>query len=49
VDTDQAAATLFAVYTSALRDWIIQQPMEMAQGRDRLRYLLTIPMSAIER
>lgn len=47
VDTKQAAATLFAIYTSALRDWIIKEPLDLAQGRERLRYLLTIPMNAI--
>lgn len=49
IDTEQAAATLFAVYTSALREWIVQQPMQLNQGRNRLRYLLAIPMSAIEK
>lgn len=49
VDTEQAAATLFAVYTSALREWLMQQPMELDQGRERLRYLLAIPVGAIER
>ncbi len=47
VDTDQAAATLFSIYTSALRDWIIKEPHELAYGLERLRYLLMIPMSAI--
>ncbi|SNT34380.1 transcriptional regulator, TetR family [Noviherbaspirillum humi] len=47
VDTRQAAATLFAVYTSALREWIVQQPLKLSQGRERLTYLLAIPMSAI--
>jgi AcrR family transcriptional regulator len=49
VDTEQAAATLFAVYTSALRDWIVQQPMALDEGRERLCYLLEIPVKAIER
>jgi AcrR family transcriptional regulator len=49
VDTEQAAATLFAIYTSALRDWIVQQPMELDEGRERLRFLLEIPVNAIAR
>ncbi len=49
VDAEQAAAALFAVYTSALRDWIVQEPVELDKGRERLRYLLAIPVHAIER
>jgi AcrR family transcriptional regulator len=47
VDTDQAAALLFAIYTSALREWIIKDPLDIKQGLARLHYLLAIPMAAI--
>lgn len=47
VDTAQAAATLFSIYTSALRDWIISEPLDLPAGRARLLYLLAIPVRAI--
>lgn len=49
IDTDQAAATLFAIYTSALRGWITQEPLVLAQGRKRLAYLLAFPVEALEK
>lgn len=48
-DTEQVAATLFAIYTSALRGWITQEPLVVAQGRKRLAYLLAFPVEALER
>jgi AcrR family transcriptional regulator len=47
-DCTQAAATLFSVYTSALRDWITQDRTDVGEGRARLAYLLAIPVAAIE-
>jgi AcrR family transcriptional regulator len=47
VDTEQAAATLFSIYTSALRDWITNEPIELARGRERLAWLLALPVAAI--
>lgn len=49
VDTAQAAATIFAIYTSALRGWITQEPLVLSQGRKRLTYLLAIPVQALDR
>jgi AcrR family transcriptional regulator len=46
-DCTQAAATLFSIYTSALRDWITQDRVDVEEGRARLAYLLTIPVAAI--
>lgn len=47
IDTAQAAATVFSVYTSALRDWITGDPVVLADGRTRLLYLLALPSAAI--
>jgi AcrR family transcriptional regulator len=47
IDTAQAAATLFSVYTSALRDWITGEPVVLEAGRARLAYLLALPVAAI--
>lgn len=47
IDTAQAAATLFSVYTSALRDWITGEPVELDAGRARLAWLLALPVAAI--
>jgi AcrR family transcriptional regulator len=48
IDADQAAAMLFAIYTSALRDWITQEPAQIEQGRSRLEWLLAIPAAVLE-
>jgi hypothetical protein len=48
IDADQAAAMLFAIYTSALRDWITQEPAQIDQGRSRLEWLLAIPAAVLE-
>ncbi len=47
-DAEQAAAALFAIYTSALRDWITCEPLVLAQGRKRLAYLFAPITNAIE-
>jgi AcrR family transcriptional regulator len=49
IDPGQAAETLFAIYTSCLREWINCEPLDLATGRQLLRRLLALPMSAIER
>lgn len=48
VEPGQAAAALFAIFTSALREWIAQEPPELAQGQERLSYLLAPLARAIE-
>lgn len=48
IDTDDAAAALFAVYTSCLREWITSEPLDVKKGRGRLRTLLAFPVRAIE-
>ena len=47
VDAVQAAQTFFAIYTSSLREWILSEPIKVATGTKRLRYLLEIPVRAI--
>jgi AcrR family transcriptional regulator len=47
VDTEQAAATIFSIYTSALRDWITNEPVVLERGRERLAWLLALPVAAI--
>ncbi|WP_169732523.1 TetR/AcrR family transcriptional regulator [Derxia gummosa] len=49
VDTAQAAATLFAIYTSALREWITSEALDRDEGRKRLAWLLALPLAAIEK
>lgn len=47
VDTTQAAMTVFYIYTSALREWIMSEPLALDAGRRQLTYLLAIPVRAI--
>jgi AcrR family transcriptional regulator len=49
IDAAQAAETLFAIYTSCLREWITCDPLDMAAGRRLLRRLLALPLGAIVR
>ncbi|MES2258233.1 MAG: helix-turn-helix domain-containing protein [Pseudomonadota bacterium] len=48
-DPAQVAATLFAIYTSALRGWITQDPLDLDEGRKRLAYLLSFPVQVLAR
>lgn len=47
VNCDEAAATLFAIYTSALREWVAAGDWNVPEGVDRLRMLLALPTSAM--
>ena len=46
VAPEEAAATLFAIYTSAVREWTAQMPLDEAQGLATLRRLMALPMRA---
>ncbi len=47
VDVAQAADTLFAVYTSAVREWSVSTPGDVGRGLVRLRALMTLPMRGL--
>lgn len=47
LDADEAAATLFAVYTSAVRHWSATTPDDIATGLKDLRRLMKLPMKAL--
>lgn len=47
VDVTQAAETVFAIFTSCLRDWIGSDPLDLQVARERLHRLLHLPMSAV--
>lgn len=47
IDVAQAADTLFAVYTSAVREWSAKSPADVAAGLKRLRHLMALPASAL--
>ena len=47
VNADEAAATLFAVYTSAVRHWSATAPGDIAAGLKDLRRLMKLPMQAL--
>ncbi len=47
IDTGEAAATLFAVYTSAVREWSVTSPEEVQPGLDQLRRLMTLPVRGL--
>lgn len=47
IDCDEAATTLFAIYTSALREWVAAGDWDVPEGIDRLRMLLALPTSAM--
>jgi AcrR family transcriptional regulator len=42
-----AASTVFAVYTSALREWVAADTWDVAEGVGRLRTLLLLPSRAL--
>ncbi|HEX7783046.1 MAG TPA: helix-turn-helix domain-containing protein [Sphingobium sp.] len=46
-DPEDAADTLFAIYTSAVREWSATTPTEVAVGVKRLRRLMKLPMAAL--
>ena len=48
-DTDvvRAADTLFAVYTSAVREWSVTSPGDLAAAERRLRDLLALPIRGL--
>jgi AcrR family transcriptional regulator len=47
VEPAQAAQMIFAIYTSSLREWILVEPLKIAAGVRRLRYLLELPLQAV--
>jgi AcrR family transcriptional regulator len=49
IDADIAAATVFAIYTSALREWIVSEPLDLREGERQLAALLDLPFRAIEK
>lgn len=48
IDPVVAADTIFAIFTSALREWIVSDPLDLDAGRNQLRRLLHLPFAAIE-
>jgi AcrR family transcriptional regulator len=46
-DVVQAAQTIFAIYTSSVRKWILSDPLDVGAGVRELRYLLELPLKAI--
>lgn len=49
VDPSVAADTIFAIYTSALREWIVSDPLDLSAGAEQLARLLDLPFRAIEK
>ncbi|WP_109107008.1 TetR/AcrR family transcriptional regulator [Azospirillum sp. TSO35-2] len=47
VDVVTAADTLFAIYTSCIREWIVTAPGDPQKGLDQLRRLIALPVTAI--
>lgn len=48
IDPAEAADTLFAIYTSAVREWSATAPDNPAAGLARLRRLMALPVSALK-
>lgn len=48
IDAHQAAATIFAIYTSAVREWSATAPDDVIRGIDHLRELMVLPMRGLE-
>ena len=46
-DAEAAADTLFAIYTSAVRQWASERPDDVAHGLEQLRRLMALPMRAL--
>lgn len=49
VDIDRAADTLFAIYTSSVREWSITMPHDQKKGIARLRSLLELSVRGLQR
>lgn len=49
IDAAQAAETIFAIFTSCLREWIGSDPLVLEDARARLHHLLALPLAAIRR
>jgi AcrR family transcriptional regulator len=47
IDVEQAADTIFAVFTSCLREWIGSETLDLDAGRKRLKRLLGLPLAAM--
>ncbi len=47
IPSEEAAATLFAVYTSAIREWSAVTPEDLGAGISRLRELMALPMRGL--
>jgi AcrR family transcriptional regulator len=47
VTADEAADTLFAIYTSTVREWSATTPADVPGGIKRLRRLMKLPMVAL--
>jgi AcrR family transcriptional regulator len=47
VDADQAAETLFALYTSTVHEWLMANPIAIDAGLSRLRFLFELPVRAM--
>jgi hypothetical protein len=47
IDPAQAAETLFALYTSTVREWLLTEPLDIEAGPARLRYLFALPVAAL--
>lgn len=48
IDPHDAADTLFAIYTSAVREWSATNPGDPAAGLARLRQLVALPVRALD-
>lgn len=49
IDPVVAADTIFAIFTSALREWIANEPLDLDAGKQQLARLLELPFRAIEK
>lgn len=48
IDVDNAVDTLFAIYTSAVREWTVTAPSDLHQGTTRLRALMEIAVRGLQ-
>ena len=48
LDTQQISLTIFAIYTSALREWVTGDELNLTEGQAKLRYMLAIPARLLE-
>ncbi len=49
MDAEHAATVLFAIYTYCLREWISTELLDLGSARKRLKSLLALALTAIER